>query len=152
MTTSVNAPTVLLIEDNADDAQLIVDGLARIVPREQIKVCADGGAALDFFHCRGDYAGRAPEELPAFVLLDLNLPIVGGFDVLRAIRAQASSRLLPVTIISASNRTDDVRTAAQLGANSFVHKPLERGRLNDTLSQLARYWMELNIPPPCCVQ
>ncbi len=139
-----------MIEDCADDAALIVDGLSRVVPRDRIGVCVDGVAALDFFGCRGDYANRAADELPMFVLLDLGLPLVGGLDVLRAIRAQANSRLLPVTVLSASDRPEDVRAAAMLGANSFVRKPAERQRLIDTLAQMARYWLELNIPPPCC--
>lgn len=145
----LSSPLILLIEDCADDAALIVDGLARVVPRDRIGVCVDGAAALDFFHCRGDHADRAADELPMFVLLDLGLPLVGGLDVLRAIRAQPSSRLLPVTVLSASDRPEDVRTAAMLGANSFVRKPAERQRLIDTVAQMARYWLELNIPPPC---
>ncbi|MDD5249715.1 MAG: response regulator [Rhodocyclaceae bacterium] len=144
--------SILLIEDCAEDVALMVDALARVVPREQIGVCMDGAAAVDFFQCRGDYASREEADLPAFVLLDLGLPRVGGLDVLRAIRAQPSSRLLPVTVLSASDREADARAAAQLGANSFVRKPGNRRQLIDTLGQLARYWLELNVPPPCCAR
>lgn len=148
MTFPVNSPTILLIEDNAQDIELIVDGLAPVVPRERVEICRDGAVALDFLHCRGSYSGRHPEDLPMFALLDLELPRVSGFDVLRAIRAEPSARLLPVTVLSASDRVEDVREAARLGANSFVRKPRAGGHLADMLEQLARYWLELNIPPP----
>lgn len=144
----MNGPTILLIEDNPGDAALIVGGLARVVPRDHVIVCPDGVAALDYLHARGEYAGR--EAMPLFALLDLNLPRLGGFEVLRQIRAEAVTRLLPVTVLSGSDRAEDVRMAAQLGANSFVRKPADGGKMTEMLAQLARYWLDLNIPPPCC--
>lgn len=150
MNAAVASPTVLLIEDNADDAALIVDGLARAMPGEHIEVCRDGAAALDFLHCRGNYATRDIGDLPMLAVLDLDLPHANGFEVLRAIRAEPDARLLPVTVLSASDNVEDVRRAAELGANSFIRKPADGRQLVDTLEQLARYWLELNIPPPCC--
>lgn len=144
-----STPTILLIEGCADDAALIVEGLSRTVPRERIGVCRDGAAALDFFHCMGDYASRDTADSPMLALLDLGLPLVGGFEVLRAIRALPATRLLPVTVLSDSDKNGDVRTAMQLGANSFVRKPDDRRQLADTLARLARYWLEINVPPPC---
>lgn len=144
----MNTPTILLIEDSPEDAGLIVDALTRAIPTAQVEVCADGAEALDFFRCKGTYAGRNPHELPAFVLLDLNLPQVGGIDVLRELRKRPATRLLPVTVLSASSRQEDVRTAAGLRANSYILKPTNGRQLGDTLSQLARYWLELNVPPP----
>jgi two-component system response regulator len=146
----VNAPTILLIEDNADDAALIVEGLARAIPRDHIEVCHDGNLALEFLRRRSAGTRQETPELPMFALLDLGLPGLGGLQVLRAIRAEPALRLLPVTVLSASDSVADVRAAAQLGANSFVRKPAEGRQLVDTLGQLARYWLELNIPPPCC--
>ena len=140
------SPTILLIEDGADDAALIVDGLARAIPREHVAVCRDGSAALDFLHRRGEYANRA-DDLPILALLDLSLH---GFAALREMRSLPSGRLLPVTVLSASDDPQDVRTAAELGANSFVRKPADRRQLVERLEQLARYWLELNIPPPSC--
>lgn len=146
----MNAPTILLIEDNADDAALIVEGLARAIPRDHIEVCCDGNAALESLRRRSVHAGQDVPDLPMFALLDLGLPGLGGLQVLRAIRAEPAWRLLPVTVLSASDSVADVRAAAQLGANSFVRKPAEGRQLVDMLGQLARYWLELNIPPPCC--
>jgi two-component system response regulator len=145
----LNGPTILLIEDDAQDAESILDGLCRTVPREHIEVCRDGGGALDFFQRRGDYAGRKPEEVPMLALLDLTLPDVPGLEVLRTIR-ESDCRLLPVIVLAGSNDIDAVRKAAELGANSFIRKPEDRRELAETLGQLAGYWLELNIPPPCC--
>lgn len=144
----MSGPTILLIEDNPDDIALIVDGLARAVSREQIEVCRDGAAALDFVHCRGSYSDREAADLPVFALLDLDLPKIHGIEVLRTIRGDTSFRLLPITVLSASDRIEDVREAARLGANSFIRKPTNGQALMDMLAQLARYWMDLNIPPP----
>lgn len=144
----MNTPTILLIEGSPADAGAIVDALAAVLPREEIGVCADGAEALDFFRCRGPYAGRSPLELPLFVLLDLRLPRGRGLDVLRDIRANPATRLLSVTVLSASDNPADIRAAAQLGANSFVRKSGDLRQMADNLRQLARYWLELNIPPP----
>lgn len=138
----------MLIEDSAEDAILITEAIARVIPREQIGICADGEAALDFFACQGAYAARNPAELPVFVLLDLGLPGASGLEVLRKIRAEPATQLLPVTVISSSELQENIRAAAELGANSFVLKSSVAQQLSDNLSQLARYWLELNIPPP----
>ncbi|HEX8989452.1 MAG TPA: response regulator [Rhodocyclaceae bacterium] len=146
----MNVPTILVIEDNVDDAALIVEGLSRAIPRQHIEVCANGGMALDSLRNRAAQAAPDTPELPLFALLDLGLPGLDGLEVLRAIRAEPALRLLPVTVLSASDRVEDIRAAARLGANSFVRKPGEGQQLVETLGQLARYWLELNIPPPCC--
>lgn len=145
---TLDTPTILLIEDSAEDAELMVDALARVLPQGQVGVCTDGADALDFFHCRGAHASRNPAELPTFVLLDLELPRIGGLDVLRGIRTDPAARLVPVTIMSASARGEDVRTAAELGANSYVRKPTDGRELKETLSRIALYWLQLNVPPP----
>lgn len=144
----MNTPTILLVEDQPEDARLIVDALARVLPREDIGICSDGIEALDFFRCRGKCAGRNPLELPVFVLLDLHLPGVAGLEVLREIRTDPTTRLLPVTVLSSSERLDDIREAARLGANSYIHKSADMRQMADNIAQLARYWLELNIPPP----
>lgn len=144
----MNAPTILLIEHSPDDARLIVDALADVIARDQIGLCVDGADALDFFHCRGSYGDVSPVDLPAFVLLDLDLPRISGLDVLRAMRAHPPVRLLPVTILSGSARQEDIRTAAQLGANSFVRKETGGRQMKETVATLAQYWLQLNVPPP----
>lgn len=140
--------TVMLIEDASDDAELISQALADDIPRDQILVFSDGEAALDYLFCQGVHASRDPTDLPAFVLLDLKLPKVSGLEILRAIRANDITRLLPVTVLSASADAKDVREAALLGANSYVHKASDFNLQREDLARLARYWLELNIPPP----
>lgn len=140
-------PTLLLVEDSADDVALIVRGLAPAIAPEQVVVRADGIAALDHLFCRGAEAGRNPAELPWAVLLDLNLPRLSGLDVLREIRANERTRLLPVVILSATGDAEDMRTAIRLGANSFVRKRSDFAEVSHNLQQIAHYWLELNIPP-----
>lgn len=144
----MDTPTIVLIDDSPDDAKLIVEALSRVVPQERIRVCVDGADALDYFQRRGAYAVCSPIELPALVLLDLHPSQPGGLHVLRDIRAHPLTRLLPVTILSTSDQQEDVRAAAQLGANSFVRKARDGKELRDTLSKLALYWLQLNVPPP----
>ena len=148
----MTTPTILLIEDPPEDARLTVEALASVVPHEQVGVCADGADALDFLHCRGAHANRNPVELPLFVLLNLQLPRVPGLDVLHDIRTHPCTRLLPVTVLSTSSRQEDVRRAAECGANSFVRKPADGLELRETLAKLARYWLELNVPPPAHIR
>lgn len=144
----LNSPFILLVEDSDDDAALILRAMAPAVAPEQVVLCGDGVAALDFLHCRGEHAGRNPADMPRLILLDLNLPRLPGLDVLREIRANESTRLLPVTMISATSRPEDVRAAVQLGANSFVRKPAAFDELEERIALIARYWLELNIAPP----
>lgn len=141
--------SLLLIEDNPDDIDLILGALTRVLPRDEIAVCHDGVAALDYLFCRAAHAARNPLEQPRLVLLDLTLPRLSGFEVLREIRAGADTRLLPVVVLSASAEQADIQAAARFGANSYANKPLEFSRLASTLELLARYWLDLNIPPPC---
>lgn len=145
----VSAHSLLLIEDNPDDIELILGVLAKVVSREEIEVCHDGVLALDYLFCRAAHAQRNPLEQPRLVLLDLALPRLSGFEVLREIRAGADTRLLPVVVLSASSEQMDIRAAAQFGANSYAKKPIDFLQLSSTLERLARYWLDLNIPPPC---
>ena len=144
----MSANSLLLIEDNPDDVELILAILAKVVSRDEITVCQDGVVALDYLFCRAAHANRNPLEQPALVLLDLVLPRLSGFEVLREIRAGADTRLIPVVVLSASAEQMDIHAAARYGANSYAKKPTEFSQLSSTLELLARYWLELNIPPP----
>lgn len=144
----MSLPTLLLVEDSLEDAALITAALRRALPANPIEVCDSGEAALDFLHARGEYAHRPPHELPALILLDLNLPRMSGFDVLRELRKSPHTRLLPVIVLSASVEQVDIRRACELGANSYVRKSLDYVRLSENLDLLARYWLGLNIAPP----
>lgn len=142
------APALLLVEDSAEDAALIISALQQALPANQIVVCESGEAALDFLHVRGAYAHRPAHELPALILLDLNLPGMSGFEVLRELRNSPRTRLLPVIVFSASVEQVDVSRATELGANSYVRKSLDFAKLAENLDLLARYWLGLNIAPP----
>jgi two-component system response regulator len=142
----LGTPSLLLVDDSPTDGALILRALAPVLAPEQVAVCTDGLAALDFLLCRGSHAGRNPADMPRVVLLDLNLPRVSGFDVLRQVRANERTRLLPVTILSGAGNAADIRTAIRLGANSFIRKSDDFAELSRRVVLLARYWLELNIP------
>jgi CheY-like chemotaxis protein len=141
----LGTPSLLLVDDSPTDSALILKALAPVVTPDQVAVCADGRAALDYLFCRGEHAGRNPADLPRVVLLDLNLPRVSGLDVLREVRADERTRLLPVTILSGADNTADMQTAIRLGANSFIRKPADFAELSRRVVLLARYWLDLNI-------
>ncbi len=139
---------LLLIEDVPEDVKLITTALRTIVPGEQIKVVPSGEDALDYLFGRGSYAGRDTRYQPSLIMLDLALPRINGLEVLRQVRADPQTHVLPVVVVSSSSSQRDIRSAAQLGANSFVRKSLDFVSFSETLTLLARYWLELNIQPP----
>lgn len=140
--------SLLVIEDNPDDIERILRWLIKVVAREEILLCRDGVTALDYLLCRGTYAQRNPQEQPRLVMLDIALPRMSGFEVLREIRAGAHTRLVPVVLLSSSDEQENIRAAAKFGANSYVGKPRDHAGLEQTIDLMARYWLELNIPPP----
>lgn len=139
---------LLLAEDSPEDTRLILNALQPVMPEEMVALCADGVDALDYLLARNAYASRSGDDLPGVALIDLNLPKINGLEVLRELRENPRTRLLPVVILSASSEQRDVRNAALLGANSYVRKPLDYGRLRETVELLGRYWLDLNVPPP----
>ncbi len=141
-------PSLLLVEDSPEDVELILHSLRTVIAREHIAVSNSGEDALDFLFARKAHAGRNPNEQPRVILLDLNLPRVSGLEVLRQIRAAPLTRLLPVVVLSASVEQRDIHSAIRMGTNSYVRKSLDYARLNESMTLLARYWMELNIEPP----
>lgn len=144
----MNTHAILLAEDSPEDTRLILNALKPVIQEELVALCVDGVEALDYLLARNAHAGRSGDDLPGMALIDLNLPKVNGLEVLRELRENPRTRLLPVVILSASSEGRDVRAAALLGANSYVRKPLDYGRLRETVELLGRYWVELNIPPP----
>jgi two-component system response regulator len=138
--------TVLLVEDNPDDAALTLRAFRKNNIQNPVYHAADGAAALGWLH-GPDESGR-PRELPAVVLLDLKLPKIDGLEVLRRIRSHERTRLLPVVILTSSMEDRDVRGAYTLGANSYVRKPVDFEAFLDSTRQLAEYWLELNENPP----
>ncbi len=134
---------ILLVEDNRDDEELTV----RALNKYNI-VAHDGVEALDFLFGEGCYAGRNTNSLPDLILLDLKLPKLDGLDVLRRIRADERTRLLPVVILTSSLEDRDRINGYGLGANSYVRKPVDFNEFTEAVRQLGLYWSILNEPPP----
>ncbi|MHB1353899.1 MAG: response regulator [Thiobacillus sp.] len=140
--------SILLVEDNPDDAALTVHALETNKIGNPLVMARDGVEALDYLFGTGSYAGRSPADLPAIVLLDLKLPKVDGLEVLRRIRADARTRLLPVVILTSSNEEEDRIEGYTLGANSYVRKPVDFDDFVRAAGQLGLYWLLLNQGPP----
>jgi two-component system response regulator len=140
------AGAILLVEDNDDDIELTVRALRRNRLVNRIDVVRDGAEALDYLFRRGRYAGR--EEDPQLVLLDLKLPKVGGLEVLEQVRADPRTRRLPVVVLTSSNVESDLARSYDLGANSYIRKPVDFQQFVAAVNQLGLYWLVLNEPPP----
>lgn len=138
---------ILLVEDNPDDVELTMRALKKSRITTEVAVVRHGVEALDFLFARGDYSGRDPDILPDLVLLDLKLPKVDGLEVLRRIRADPLTALLPVVVLTLSNEQQDIVAAYRLGVNSYVRKPVDFDRFNELLRHLGRYWLDLNESP-----
>ena len=137
-----NNKAILLIEDRADDVDLTLRALEKNGIANEVVVCVDGVDALDFLFARGRYAGRT--ELPELILLDLNLPRITGLDVLRQVRANERTRRIPVVVLTSSAEDQDILSSYDLGANSFVQKPVDFGQFVEATRQLGMYWLVLN--------
>ena len=138
---------ILLIEDNPDDEALTLRALKKNNILNKVEVCRDGVEALDFLFCRGAYASRSAEDFPQLILLDLKLPKLDGLEVLKEIRANQPTHLLPVVILTTSNEDKDVVGSYELGANSYIRKPVDFDQFMESVRQLGLYWLVLNEPP-----
>jgi two-component system, response regulator len=139
---------ILLVEDNADDEELTIRALKKNHIGNKVFVVRDGAEALDFLFCEGRYVERDPNEMPQVTLLDLKLPKVDGLEVLRRLRADERTHILPVVILTSSNEEKDVIAGYQLGANSYVRKPVDFIEFLEAARQLGLYWLVLNEVPP----
>ncbi len=139
---------ILLVEDNPDDAVLTRRALERSDVSHTVEVARDGLEALDFLFALGSHADRKSSEMPALILLDLKLPKVDGLEVLRRLRADSMTRLIPVIVLSSSDEPSDVIESYSLGANSYIRKPVDFSEFTETVRALANYWLRLNEPPP----
>jgi two-component system response regulator len=138
---------ILLVEDNPDDEALTLRALKKNNIRNEVVVARDGAEALDYLFARGAYATR-DRIMPQVILLDLKLPKVDGFEVLKALRADERTRLLPVVILTSSNEEQDKLIGYGLGANSYVRKPVEFEAFIEGVRQLGLYWLILNQTAP----
>ncbi len=140
--------SILLVEDNPKDEMLTLRALNKCRLANDIVVVRDGAEALDYLFARGEYAGRDMEDVPTVVLLDLKLPKIDGLEVLAQIRADERTRLLPVVILTSSDEEVDIIAGYRLGANSYVRKPVAFSDFSRAVSDLGRYWLITNEPPP----
>lgn len=140
--------TILLVEDNPDDVELTLRAFSKSKIGNEIVVVRDGQEALDYLFATGAHAGRDASALPEVVLLDLKLPKVDGLEVLRRLRADERTRLLPVVVLTSSGEQQDMLSSYDLGANSFVRKPVDFAEFMDAARHLGLYWLVLNQVPP----
>ncbi|OQW99038.1 MAG: two-component system response regulator [Desulfobacteraceae bacterium A6] len=140
--------SILLVEDNPSDAKLTKRALDLNQITNELIVVEDGGEALDYLFATGQYAGRDIRDLPAVALLDLKLPKIDGLEVLKRIRANEITRLMPVVILTSSNQEQDMISSYNLGANSYIRKPVDFKQFTEAVRTLGMYWLLLNEPPP----
>jgi two-component system response regulator len=139
---------IMLVEDNPDDEALTVRALKKNKVVNEIVVARDGVQAVEYLFCEGAHAGRDNKDMPQVVLLDLKLPKLDGLEVLRRLRADPRTKLIPVVILTSSNEEQDRMTGYGLGANSYVRKPVDFDQFVIAATQLGLYWLVLNEPPP----
>lgn len=139
---------ILLVEDNPDDEALTLRALKKNNIKNEVVIARDGAEALDYLFRTGTHAGRETSELPQVVLLDLKLPKVDGLEVLRRLRADARTKRLPVVVLTSSKEEQDIVKSYDLGANSYVRKPVDFTQFAEGVRQLGLYWLVLNEAPP----
>ncbi len=140
--------TILLIEDNPDDVELTQRAIRKNNILNKLVVAKDGVEALDYLFGTGQYAARDMNERPAVILLDLKLPRVDGLEVLRRVRADERTKLIPVVVLTSSREERDLVDSYKLGCNSYIRKPIDFMQFSEAVRQLGMYWLLLNEAPP----
>ena len=144
----MDSKVILLVEDNPDDEALTLRALRKNQIMNEVVVARDGVEALDYLSATGAHAGRDARDLPQVVLLDLKLPRLDGLEVMRRIRADDRTKLLPVVILTSSNEETDHVRGYSLGCNSYIRKPVDFAQFTEAVRQLGLYWLLLNESPP----
>lgn len=140
--------TILLVEDNPDDEMLALRAFKKNNITNEVNIARDGVEALDFLFGRGTYEGRDLAHQPSLILLDLKLPKMDGLEVLKALRANEHTKLIPVVVMTTSKEEDDLVRSYSLGANSYIRKPVDFNQFIDAVRQVGLYWLVLNEPLP----
>ena len=140
--------TILLVEDNPDDEALTLRAFKKNSILNEVVVARDGAEALDYLFATGSYAGRDTSVMPQVILLDLKLPKVDGLEVLKHIRAGERTKLIPVVILTSSKEEQDIIKGYDLGANSYLRKPVDFRQFTEAIRQVGLYWLILNEPAP----
>ncbi len=148
MTDSGSSKTILLVEDNPDDEALAIRALKRHHIGNQIIVAHDGVEALDYLFGTGIYIGRDINIKPTVILLDLKLPRIDGLEVLRRLREDDRTKLLPIVVLTTSSEEQDMLSSYSLGCNSYIRKPVDFIQFSEAIRQLGMYWLLMNEPPP----
>jgi len=138
---------ILLVEDNLNDAELAIRALKKNNLVNRLIHLKDGSEALDFIFAEGAYAGRDMDNLPKVVLLDLKMPKVNGIEVLQRLKSDNRTKKIPVVILTSSNEDPDIKVCYELGANSYVVKPVQFDGFAKAVNELGMYWMLINQPP-----
>ena len=140
--------SILLVEDNPDDVDLTLRAMEKHNIKNAVAVVRDGAEALEYIDAAGKYADCDAADLPTVVLLDLKLPKIDGMEVLARLRADERTKLLPVVVLTSSDREQDIIDSYENGCNSYVRKPVDFNQFAEAVQQLGLYWMLLNERPP----
>jgi CheY-like chemotaxis protein len=138
---------ILLVEDNPNDAELTLRALEKAHVANDIHVARDGAEALEFLFGKGAYEGRTGSALPRVILLDLKLPKVDGLEVLRRVKGDERTKLIPVVVLTSSREESDLVASYHLGANSYIVKPVDSDKFFEAVHEIGLYWLLLNEPP-----
>jgi CheY-like chemotaxis protein len=144
---NVDAVEILFVEDNPNDIELTLRALKKQNLANQVHVVRDGAEALDFLFCKGAYSERKIENGPKLVLLDLKLPKVDGLEVLRKIKSDERTKVIPVVVLTSSREERDIVESYKLGVNSYMVKPVDFDKFIESVSELGLYWLVCNTPP-----
>jgi len=144
---STNEVEILLVEDNSNDVELVLRALKKHNLANKVHLVENGVAALDYIFGTGAYAGRNTQDIPKVILLDLNLPKLGGLEVLRRIKSDERTKMIPVVMMTSSKEKKDIVESYKLGVNSYIVKPVDFGQFVDCVSELGLYWLLLNKLP-----
>jgi CheY-like chemotaxis protein len=142
-----NQTDILLVEDSLDDLDMTLRALRKANLANHIEIAHDGAEALDFIFCEGAHAARTFGNLPRLILLDLKLPKVGGMEVLKRVKGDPRTKMIPVVMLTSSKEQKDVIESYGLGSNSYIVKPVDFESFANSVKELGMYWLLLNQPP-----